>query len=37
MFQDFLSDFVLNSVLMCFQIFQMLKHHIQESALMLGK
>lgn len=22
---------------MCFQIFQMPKHHIQESALMLGK
>lgn len=37
MFQDFLSDFVLNSVLMRFQIFQMLKHHIQESALMNGK
>ncbi|CCX45806.1 unknown [Firmicutes bacterium CAG:103] len=37
MFQDFLGDFVLNSMLMCFQIFQMPKHHIQESALMLGK
>ena len=37
MFQDLLSDFILHSTLMRFQIFQMLKHHIQESALMNGK
>ena len=33
MLQDFLGNFVLNSMLMRFQIFQVLKHHIQKSAL----
>lgn len=35
--QDFLSDFILYSMLVRFQIFQMLKHHIQKPALVNRK